>query len=77
MASSQNQTDILYGTEAMNESLEPLQRPHPRPAGTVVPWSEMRKELPEMSGDENVVRQNWEMIDAWTYAFVWHCVVSF
>ncbi len=59
------------------ESIEPLDRPHPRPAGTVVPWPEKREEMPEMTGDEKLVQESWEGIDAWTYSFLWHCVVSF
>lgn len=61
----------------MSESSEPQKGTHPRPAGTVVPWADQREDLPEMSGDEELVRKNWEEIDAWTYSFVWHCVVSF
>lgn len=48
-----------------------------RPAGTVVPWLEQRRDMPEMTGDEQLVERNWTEIDAWTYAFLWHCVVSF
>lgn len=61
----------------MRETTDPLRRPHSRPAGTVIPWSEMKQELPAMTGDEEIVQKNWEEIDGWTYAFLWHCVVSF
>lgn len=33
--------------------------------------------MPEMTGDEQLVERAWQEIDAWTYAFLWHCVVSF
>ena len=61
----------------MSDPTKPLQRVHPRPAGTVTPWPEQRREMPEMTGDEQLVKQTWEEIDSWTYAFLWHCVVSF
>jgi uroporphyrinogen-III decarboxylase len=48
-----------------------------RPAGTVEPWARAREFLPEMMGDESLVRGTWENMDAWAYAFLWHCVVSF
>ena len=61
----------------MSESKPTPERPHPRPAGTVQPWPKKREEMPEMTGDEELVKKNWEEIDAWTYSFLWHCVVSF
>ncbi|MCC7338547.1 MAG: hypothetical protein IT422_25930 [Pirellulaceae bacterium] len=61
----------------MPDDSSPLQREHPRPAGTVVPWTQQRQDMPEMTGDEQLVKQTWEEIDAWTYSFLWHCVVSF
>lgn len=61
----------------ISDSNEPLRRPHPRPAGTVVPWPQQRQEMLEMTGDEALVQKTWEEIDAWTYTFLWHCVVSF
>ena len=61
----------------MSEPYEPLRRPHERPAGAVVPWPQARNEMPPMTGDERLVQRNSEEIDAWTYAFLWHCVVSF
>jgi hypothetical protein len=61
----------------MSDSTEPLRRVHPRPAGTVAPWPEQRREMGEMTGDEQLVKRTWEEMDSWTYAFLWHCVVSF
>jgi len=61
----------------MPEASDPLQGKHSRPVGTVVPWPQQREEMLEMTGDEQLVRKNWEEIDAWTYSFLWHCVVSF
>ena len=61
----------------MTDASEPLRRTHPRPAGTVVPWTDKCRELPEMTGDEQLVQKTWEEIDAWTVSYLWHCVVSF
>lgn len=55
----------------------PLTRPHPRPAGTVEPWPAAKQQLGTMTGDERLVQQSWQELDAWAYAFVWHCLVSF
>jgi len=48
-----------------------------RLSGTVKPWPEAKSRLPEIEGDEAVVRKSWEGLDAWAYSFLWHCVVSF
>lgn len=50
---------------------------HRRPAGTVVPWADERARLPEITGDQEIVRRTLGGIDAWAYTFLWHCVVSF
>jgi len=54
-----------------------LQNGSARPAGTVEPWTAAKSTLPEIMGDEALVRSTWENLDAWSYAFLWHCVVSF
>ncbi len=64
----------------MPEGFEPdprLHPPHPRPAGTVVPAAEEIARLPEIVGDRAIVERTLGGIDAWAYAFLWHCVVSF
>ena len=48
-----------------------------RPAGIVEPWKNMKIQLPEILGNEAIVRNSWESMDAWAYAFLWHMVVSF
>lgn len=55
----------------------PLTRAHQRPACTIEPWAVAREKLGEMTGDERLVQQSWEDLDAWAYIFVWHCLVSF
>jgi len=48
-----------------------------RPPGSVIPWQEKLKELPEISGDPELARKIWEDIDALAYMYIWHCLVSF
>lgn len=48
-----------------------------RPAGSVETWAAAKSTLPEIMGDEALVRSTWQDFDAWAYAFLWHCVVSF
>ena len=42
-----------------------------------MPWAEEKAELPAILGDEELVRSTIGGIDAWAYAFLWHCVKSF
>jgi hypothetical protein len=48
-----------------------------RPPGTVMPWEQKIKELPPMTGREDLVKKQWETYDAWAYTYLWHLVVSF
>jgi hypothetical protein len=48
-----------------------------RPPGTVVPWSERAKDLPEIKGDTEIVRQVWEGTDSLAYTFIWQVLLSF
>lgn len=48
-----------------------------RPPGIVIPWEAKASELGPLQGDEEIVRRVWEGTDAWTYAFVWQCLLSF
>ncbi|MFQ6133578.1 MAG: hypothetical protein ACE5R4_16175 [Armatimonadota bacterium] len=52
------------------------ERPKREP-GVCIPWGEKRKEIPEISGDEELVKRVWEDIDALAYTYIWHCLVSF
>jgi len=47
------------------------------PPGTCMPWEEKRRELPELSGDEQLVKQVWEELDALAYTYIWQCLLSF
>lgn len=55
----------------------PEQRPEAKRPGVCVPWEEKRRELPRLSGDEDLVRRVWEDIDALGYLYIWHCLLSF
>jgi len=48
-----------------------------RPPGVCIPWEEKLMELPEISGDTELVKKVWEDIDALGYTYIWHCLVSF
>jgi len=45
--------------------------------GVCIPWEEKLKELPKITGDEQLIRRVWEDIDALGYIYIWHCLLSF
>jgi len=45
--------------------------------GICVPWQEKLKELPKISGDEELVKKIWQDIDALGYVYIWQCLLSF
>lgn len=54
------------------------QRPAPpvRP-GICTSWEEKRKELPQVSGDELLLKDIWEQIESFGNTFIWQCLLSF
>ena len=48
-----------------------------RPPGTCIPWDEKRQELPEVSGDKELVKRVWEDIDGLGYVYIWQVLLSF
>ena len=56
----------------MSEQWKPKLKP-----GVCIPWEQKLKELPEISGDKQLVRKVWEDIDALAYVYIWHCLLSF
>lgn len=48
-----------------------------RKPGTCISWEEKLKELPNISGDEKIIRRIWEDNDALAYTYIWHCLLSF
>lgn len=55
----------------------PDQEQPKRKPGVCIPWEEKLKELPEISGDQELIQSVWEDIDALAYIYIWHCLVSF
>jgi len=45
--------------------------------GVCIPWSEKRKELPQITGDEALLEKIWEEIDSQGYLFIWQVLLSF
>ena len=52
--------------------LEPKIKP-----GACKPWEERRKELPGVTGDEELVKTIWEGTDGLANMFIWQCLLSF
>jgi len=55
---------------------EPQQRPKREP-GVCIPWEEKRKELPQVTGDEELMKRVWKDIDALGYVYIWQILLSF
>ena len=54
------------------------ERPEPKVTpGVCIPWEEKRKELPEISGDKELLRRVWEETDALANMYIWQCLLSF
>ena len=52
--------------------------PEPRvKPGVCFPWEEKVKELPEITGDKELVRRIWENLDALGNTYIWQCLLSF
>jgi uroporphyrinogen-III decarboxylase len=45
--------------------------------GVCIPWEEKLKELPEITGDRDIVQRVWENIDELGNMFIWQCLLSF
>jgi hypothetical protein len=50
--------------------------PHVKP-GVCFPWEEKVKELPEITGDPDLIRRVWEDIDALGTVYIWQLLLSF
>ncbi len=48
-----------------------------RPPGSCVPWGEKLKEFPQITGDKDLVKRQWEGIDALGYMYIWQVLLSF
>lgn len=56
----------------MTERNEQTKKP-----GVCCPWEEKVREMPEIQGDEEIVKRVWEEVDELAYTYIWHCLVSF
>ena len=56
----------------MSDETKPTRKP-----GECVPWEEFRKTMPEIRGDEQIVKRVHEDIDALANMYIWHCLLSF
>ncbi|HUT25996.1 MAG TPA: hypothetical protein VM492_16795, partial [Sumerlaeia bacterium] len=45
--------------------------------GVCIPWERKRREMPEILGNEDLVRRVWEDVDAFGNLYIWHCLLSF
>lgn len=48
-----------------------------REPGVCIPWTEKLKEIPQITGDKELVERIWKENDGLGYIYVWHCLVSF
>ena len=48
-----------------------------RQPGVCIPWDEKRKEIPRISGDEELLRRVWEEVDSLAYTYIWQMLLSF
>ena len=56
----------------MSQAREPQVEP-----GVCIPWEEKLKELPDISGDSDLVQGVWEDVDALAYVYIWQVLLSF
>lgn len=56
----------------MSEIKQPKIKP-----GVCIPWEEKRKELPNITGDEELFKRIWEDNEALAYMYIWQVLLSF
>lgn len=47
------------------------------PPGVCIPFDRVRPELPDLPGDETIVRKVWNEVEGFGYLYIWHLVLSF
>lgn len=45
--------------------------------GETIPWEQKVKELPPITGNEEVVKKVWKDVDALAYMYIWQILLSF
>ena len=58
-------------------SAMPPAGPNAIPPGAFQTWDEKRKQLPELSGDVQLLRDVWEGVDALANVYIWQLLLSF
>ena len=48
-----------------------------RAPGECVPWEEKLRELPQITGDKQMVERVWKDVDALGYMYIWQVLLSF
>ncbi|MBM4090695.1 MAG: hypothetical protein FJ276_14930 [Planctomycetes bacterium] len=61
---------------AVPGSFVPASRCH-RPPGVCVPWSEKKRSLPEIQGDELLCERVWQSLDTLAAMYIWWIVMAF
>ncbi|NLH15749.1 MAG: hypothetical protein GX455_04130 [Phycisphaerae bacterium] len=56
----------------MSEIKQPKIKP-----GVCIPWEEKRRELPNITGDEELFKRIWEDNEALAYMYIWQVLLSF
>jgi len=65
-------SDLKNITKPKSEGL--LFKKQKRKPGTCIPWEEKRKELPKITGREELAKKTWEDVDSLGYGFCWTCL---
>jgi hypothetical protein len=53
-------------------------RPQPDiPAGICLPWTQKAQELPEITGDRELVREIWNEIEGLASTYIWQLLLAF
>lgn len=44
------------------------------PPGVAFPWEERLKQMSEIKGDPEIIKKEWENLDALAYLFTWYWI---
>ncbi|GAV25205.1 hypothetical protein ciss_11380 [Carboxydothermus islandicus] len=44
------------------------------PPGVCIPWEEKLKDLGEIKGDVNTIKNEWDKLEVFTYLYIWYWV---
>jgi hypothetical protein len=64
-------------TPSPEDRLLPGLPPHNQHPGVCIPWEQKVKELPQISGDPELIKRIWQSTDAFGPMFIWQCLLSF